>query len=133
VENKESIRMQCFQDFEKAFLFFEKCANKEIYTLLEISGLVQIFDITFEYAWKTIKGYLYEQGIDTNFPREALKEAFNTQIIMDGHVWIDMLEKKNELSHTFNEEVGNNALEIIKNKYYPAVKQVYQYLKGKSI
>jgi nucleotidyltransferase substrate binding protein (TIGR01987 family) len=131
MENKEKRWKQRFQNFEKAFLFFEKAANKDTYTPIEVSGLVQAFEFTFELAWKTIKDYLYEQGIETTFPRAALKEAYNTQIILDGHVWIEMLEKRNELSHTYNEEVANNAVEIIKNKYYPAVKQVYQYLKEK--
>ena len=131
MENKEKRWKQRFQNFEKAFLFFEKAANKDTYTPIEVSGLVQAFEFTFELAWKTIKDYLYEQGIETTFPRAALKEAFNTQIINDGHTWIEMLEKRNELSHTYNEEVANNAVEIIKNKYYPAVLQVYQYLKEK--
>ena len=131
MENKEKRWKQRFQNFEKAFLFFEKAANKDTYTPIEVSGLVQAFEFTFELAWKTIKDYLYEQGIETTFPRVALKEAYNTQIIKDGHIWIEMLEKRNELSHTYNEDVANSAVEIIKNKYYPAVKQVYQYLKEK--
>ena len=131
MENKEIRWKQRFQSFEKAFLFFEKNIEKETYSPLEASGLVHEFESTFELALKTIKDYLYEQGIETTFPRAALKEAFNTQIINDGHTWIEMLEKRNELSHTYNEEVAINAVEIIKNKYYPAVLQVYQYLKEK--
>jgi nucleotidyltransferase substrate binding protein (TIGR01987 family) len=131
MENKEKRWKQRFQSFEKAFLFFEKDLEKESYLPLEISGLVHDYNSAFELAWKTIKDYLYEQGIETTFPRVALKEAFNTQIINDGHTWIEMLEKRNELSHTYNEEVANNAAEIIKNKYYPAIRQVYQYLKEK--
>jgi nucleotidyltransferase substrate binding protein (TIGR01987 family) len=131
MENKEIRWKQRFQSFEKAFLFFEKNIEKETYSPLEASGLVHEFESTFELALKTIKDYLYEQGIETTFPRAALKEAFNTQIINDGHTWIEMLEKRNELSHTYNEEVANNAAEIIKSKYYPAIRQVYQYLTEK--
>jgi nucleotidyltransferase substrate binding protein (TIGR01987 family) len=131
IENKEKRWKQRFQNFEKAFLFFEKAVEQHSYSPIEVSGLVQALEFTFELARKTIKDYLYEQGIETTFPRAALKEAFNTQIIKDGHTWIEMLEKRNELSYTYNEEVANNAVEIIKNKYYPAVHQVYQYLKEK--
>lgn len=120
---------QRFQNFEKAFLFFREAVNKQDYTPIETSGLVQAFEFTFELGWKTIKDYLYEQGIDTRFPREALKEGFHTQIIVDGHIWIQMLEKRNELSHTYNEEVARHAVEIIKNSYYQAIEQVYLYLK----
>lgn len=120
---------QRFENFEKAFLFFESAVEKESYTPIEIGGLVQAFEFTFELGWKTVKDYLEEQGIDTRFPREAIKEGFNTQIVEDGHSWLHMLEKRNELSHTYNESVAKNAVDIIKNRYYPAIRQVYHYFK----
>lgn len=121
---------QRFQNFEKAFMFFEETVKQEFYTPLEISGLVNAFEFTFELGWKTIKDYLYEQGIETNFPREALKKAFETGIIKDGHTWINMLEKRNELSHTYNSIVAEHAVNMIKNTYYDAILQVYQFFKN---
>ena len=123
---------QRFQNFEKAFLFFKSAVEKESYSPIEVGGLVQAFEFTFELGWKTIKDYLYEQGIDTKFPRDTIKEGFNTQIITDGHSWIEMLEKRNELSHTYNETVAEHAIQIIKYRYYKAIEQVYQYFKNKS-
>jgi nucleotidyltransferase substrate binding protein (TIGR01987 family) len=65
------------ENFEKAYLFFESAVEKESYTPIEIGGLVQAFEFTFELGWKTVKDYLEEQGIVTRFPREAIKEGFN--------------------------------------------------------
>lgn len=62
---------QRFQNFEKAFLFFESAVEKESYTPIEIGGLVQAFEFTFELGWKTVKDYLEEQGIVTRFPAYA--------------------------------------------------------------
>ncbi len=131
MENKDVRWKQRFQNFEKAFLFLTEAVEKESYSPIEVGGLVQAFEFTFELGWKTIKDYLYEQGIETAFPKAALKEGFNTQIISDGHVWIEMLERRNELSHTYNHEVAKNAVQVIKHKYYPAIHQVYQYFKQK--
>jgi nucleotidyltransferase substrate binding protein (TIGR01987 family) len=131
MEGKDTRWKQRFQNFEKAFLFFETTVDKESYTPIEIGGLVQAFEFTFELGWKTIKDYLYEQGLNTSYPREAIKEGFQTQIIEDGHTWLHMLEKRNELSHTYNASVAEQAVEIIKHQYYPAIDQVYQFLKGK--
>jgi nucleotidyltransferase substrate binding protein (TIGR01987 family) len=78
-----------------------------------------------------VKDYLEEQGIVIRFPREAIKEGFNTTVIEDGHSWLHMLEKRNELSHTYNETVAKNAVDIIKHRYYPAIKQVYHYFKDR--
>jgi nucleotidyltransferase substrate binding protein (TIGR01987 family) len=131
MEKKDIRWKQRFHNFEKAFLFLTDAVKKTTYTPIEVGGLVQTFEFTFELGWKTIKDYLYEQGIETNFPKAALKEGFSTHIIEDGHIWIDMLEKRNELSHTYNEEVAHNAVEVIKNSYYPAIQQVYNYFKLK--
>jgi len=132
MENKDVRWKQRFQNFEKAFLFFQTTINKETYTPIEVGGLVQAFEFTFELGWKTIKDFLYEQGLTTNFPREAIKEGFQTQIIEDGHTWLHMLEKRNELSHTYNEAVAEQAIDTIKHQYYPAIEQVYHFLKNKN-
>ena len=129
MKDKDIRWKQRFQNFEKAFLFFEETVEKGSYTPLEIGGLVKAFEFTFELGWKTVKDYLYEQGIETKSPRDAIKEGFNSQIILDGHTWIDMMEKRNELSHTYNNEVAQHAEEIIRHTYYPAIDQVYQYFK----
>lgn len=121
---------QRFQNFERAYTFLQNAVDKGEYNPIEIGGLVQAFEFTFELAWKTIKDYLYEQGIEARFPREAIKEAFATQIITDGHTWIEMLEKRNELSHTYNEEVAERAVRLIQGQYFGAIQQVYQYLKA---
>jgi nucleotidyltransferase substrate binding protein (TIGR01987 family) len=128
MENKDVRWKQRFQNFEKAFLFFQTVIDQEIYTPLEVGGLVQAFEFTFELGWKTVKDYLYEQGLTTNYPREAIKQGFQTQIIEDGHIWLHMLEKRNELSHTYNEVVAEHAVDIIKYQYYPAIYQVYLFL-----
>jgi nucleotidyltransferase substrate binding protein (TIGR01987 family) len=131
MQSKDVRWKQRFQNFEKAFLFFQTTIDKETYTPIEVGGLVQAFEFTFELGWKTIKDFLYEQGLTTNFPREAIKEGFQTQIIEDGHTWLHMLEKRNELSHTYNEAVAKQAISTIKYQYYPAIEQVYHFLKNK--
>jgi nucleotidyltransferase substrate binding protein (TIGR01987 family) len=131
MENKDVRWKQRFQNFEKAFLFFQTTVDKDIYTPIEVGGLVQAFEFTFELGWKAVKDFLYEQGLNTSYPREAIKEGFKTEIIKDGHTWLHMLEKRNELSHTYNEAVAEQAIDIIKHQYYPAIEQVYQFLKSK--
>jgi nucleotidyltransferase substrate binding protein (TIGR01987 family) len=131
MENNEVRWKQRFQNFEKAFLFFATAVGKDSYTPIEIGGLVQALEFTFELGWKTIKDFLYLQGLNTNYPREVIKEGFQTRIIENGHAWISMLEKRNELSHTYNQAVAEQAVETIKHQYYPAVEQVYLFFKEK--
>ena len=89
---------------------FQTVVEQGSYSPIEVGVLVQSFEFTFELGLKTIKNYLYEQGIETQYPRQTLKEGFNLQLIEDGHTWIHMLEKRNELSHTNNQEVAHHAV-----------------------
>ncbi|MCX6291443.1 MAG: nucleotidyltransferase substrate binding protein [Bacteroidetes bacterium] len=127
---KKDVRWkQRFRNFEKAFIYFERAVEIEKYSDLEASGLVQAFEFTFELGWKTLKDYLYEMGTVTNFARDTIKESFKGKLIEDGHAWIEMLENRNELSHTYNNKTAKKAVKIIRKKYYPAIRQVYQFLK----
>ncbi|SHK34219.1 nucleotidyltransferase substrate binding protein, HI0074 family [Anaerobranca californiensis DSM 14826] len=120
---------QRYQIFGKAFAQFnEAVLNIEKLNTLEKEGLIQRFEYTFELAWKTMKDYLEANGVNANFPREVIKESFRYGIIEGGEVWMDMLEKRNLLAHTYNEERFNLALEKIKNEYYGGLLQVYKYL-----
>ncbi|MFQ5730059.1 MAG: nucleotidyltransferase substrate binding protein [Waddliaceae bacterium] len=127
--NKDVRWKQRFQNFERSFLFLKKATEMDTLDDLQSAGLVQSFEFTFELAWKTLKDYLEEMGISTIFPREVIKQAFATDLIKDGHIWIDMLDKRNELSHTYNDEQAKKAVDVIKNKYFQAIEQVHLTLK----
>lgn len=122
---------QRFENFEKAFLFLEKATKLGKYDELQAAGLVHSFEFTVELALKTLKDHLDFQGIIVRSPREAIKESFSEQLIEDGHLWIEMLEKRNELTHIYNEEQTQKAVKTICEKYFFGIKQVYLMLKAK--
>jgi len=76
--------------------------------------LIQRFEYTFELAWKTLKDYLEANEVITKFPRDVIKAAFQYELIKDGEVWMDMLEKQNLLAHTYDEKRFNFAIKKIK-------------------
>ena len=63
-----------------------------------------------------MRDYLESTGIDieTITPKNVIKEAFAAKIIIDGEMWIDMLEKRNALAHTYSEITFGKAVEKIK-------------------
>lgn len=95
---------------------------------LEKSGIIQIFEYSFELAWKTLKDYLKEADIEVNFPREVLKTAFSYDMIEDGDTWIDMLEKRNLMSHTYDRKNAELAYLLIKNTYFDKLKNLEEFL-----
>lgn len=124
---------QRFQNFERSFLFLSKSCKLEFYDELQGAGLVQSFEFTFELAWKTLKDYLQNQGLEVQFPREVIKQAFSAQLIEDGAMWIEMLDKRNELTHTYNQEQAQRAVQTIRNHYFPLIEQVYHVMKERCL
>src|SRR5579872_5624048 len=70
---------------------------------LEKEGTIQRFEYTVELAWKTLKDYLEESGVQLTSvtPKSVVKAAFAARLIPDGQLWIDILEKRNLLSHKY--------------------------------
>lgn len=98
---------------------------------LEKEGVVQRFEYTFELAWKTLKDYLVYSGVvlDQITPRKVIKEAFAAKIIDDGQIWIDMLEQRNLMSHTYDSETFEAVFGSISQHYRTALEQVFTWLK----
>ena len=131
MDNLKEIRWkQRFSNFEKAFkLYKEGLENlKDTSTDIEKEGIIQRFEYTFELAWKTLKDYLEYGGIIANLPREIIKQSFSKGLIKDGDVWIDMLEKRNLIAHTYDEKNFKLVFDLIKDKYFKAINQVFDYL-----
>lgn len=130
--DKEIRWRQRFQNFEKSFLFLKESCKQSQYNRLEVGGLVKAFDSSFELAWKTLKDFFEAQGQVVKYPREVLKYAFEKEVIQNGHLWIEMLDKRNELSHTYNQSQIDKAVKVIKETYFPGIETVYQYLKAEN-
>jgi len=87
---------------------------------LEKQGLIQGFEFTHELAWNVLKDYLEHEGIQGLVgSRSAVREAFKRGLITDGEAWMDMLEKRNLSSHTYNIEVAIELVSAIRDSYYP--------------
>ena len=94
-------------------------------------ALIKAFEMTFELSWKTIKDYLKYNGIDVKLPREVIKQAFTNDIITDGQLWIDMLEDRNLMAHTYDEVRALKAVNHICQRYMVGLEQLHQYLSAK--
>lgn len=119
---------QRFSNYKKATAQLTEFIEKGELNKFEIQGLIQCFEYTFELAWKTMKDYLEKEGFDVKSPRAAIQTAFQIQLIKDGHTWIDALEKRNLMSHTYDEEIAKEVEELIRKHYYPIIKELHSKL-----
>lgn len=124
---------QRFGNFSKAIAQLTEFIEKPELNKFEMQGLVQCFEYTFELAWKTAKDYLTNQGFDVRSPRQTIQTAFQIGLVTDGHGWIDALEKRNLMAHTYDERTAQEAERLIREKYYPLLRALHSVLKNEGI
>lgn len=135
MDSDETRWKQRFRQFEKASQLLFEAAEKPLSELneLERDGMIQRFEYTFELMWKVLKDLLFYEGFDVKSPREVLRQAFVSEYLNedDTETALDALNKRNLLSHTYEEAIAIEAIMQIKNNYVPMLKQFCNTLKEK--
>jgi nucleotidyltransferase substrate binding protein (TIGR01987 family) len=100
---------------------------------LEQQGLIQGFECTHELAWNVLKDYLEMEGIQGLVgSRSTVREAFKRGLVDNGEVWMDMIEKRNLSSHTYNQPVADALAAAIVDRYYEAFLKLHQRFVGEA-
>jgi nucleotidyltransferase substrate binding protein (TIGR01987 family) len=129
-ELKEIRWRQRFENLRHAWSLFDEGARREKLNRLEKEGLIQRFEYTFELAWKTMKDYLEGKGVDAAYPREVIKEAFSYGLLSDGDIWIEMLDRRNLLSHTYDEKTFEVAYALATGPFHTAIGELMARLES---
>ena len=113
--------MKKYENFIKAYNNLSETSDLEPpYNTVTLTGLVGLFEITFEQAWKMIKEILdyhgYGEGASGS-PRIVLKTAYGAGMINDEEAWLDMLYDRNNVAHSYNENVALGIVKNTKEKY----------------
>lgn len=100
----------------------------------EADGLIQRFEFTFELAWKLMKSYADYQGTDKEImgSRDAIRWAFENKLIEDSDVWIEMIKRRNDTSHTYDEDIATEVVRIVKDVYFQEFVGLYDKMKSLS-
>lgn len=113
--------MKKFENFCKALNnLSEGAALNEPYTIVEQTGIIGLFEICFEQAWKLMKQVLEEHGRfeeKIGSPRAIIKVAYQCEMINDCEAWLELLEARNILAHTYSDEQALNVIRKLKSDY----------------
>lgn len=129
--NLKDIRWrQRFANFEKAYRQFELVRKEDTeHNPIFRAALIQTFEFLFELAWKTMKDKLESEGFVVKNPRETIQQALQSNYINNGEFWIRAMDTRNDLSHTYDEAMSEEAEKKIREQYAPLFTGLYEYLK----
>lgn len=137
MQSQEIRWIQRANSFEKALGRLRaavKLAEQRELSDLEAQGLIQGFEYTHELAWKTLKNFLEAQGMLNLYgSRDTTRAAFRNGLIENGEVWMDMVDKRNLTSHTYDEKTAAQVVMTIRNAYFAEFEKLlvrFQQLKA---
>ncbi len=121
-KNKDIRWVQRFSNYQSALSQLKDAVelyNERELSLIEKQGMIQAFEFTHELAWKVLKDYLeYQSAINVRGSRDAVKESFKIELINNGQIWLEMIETRNNTSHTYDKEIAENTVIDIVRKYF---------------
>ena len=107
-----------FNNYQKAFGLLQAAVSlgqTRALTDLEKEGIVQRFEYTWELAWKLLKDYLEHNGVvlDTITPSAVIKAAFAAKLITQAAIWLQALDARNKMSHTYDTKILEDSIAFI--------------------
>jgi nucleotidyltransferase substrate binding protein (TIGR01987 family) len=119
-----------FKNYKRAFVLLREAieAEKEL-NQLEKEGCIQRFEYAFELAWKTMKDFLEGEGLSLPVitPATVIRAAFEARLIQDGQAWMDALDARNKMSHTYDFSKFEQVVNDVSQRYLAAMEALYMF------
>ena len=113
--------MKKFENFCRALTNLHESETKSPpFDAITTAGMVALFEICFEQSWKAIKEILELHGFGERkigSPRMIIKQAFAAGMIDDEELWLEMLTTRNDVAHSYNEEVALKIIDAAQKKF----------------
>lgn len=113
----------------KQYEIFTACLEhmKEIYeyeppyNCVILAGIVGLFRHCFDQAWKLMQAILTAQGFveaQTGSLKQILKLVYSAGMITDEALWLEALQARNNVAHSYNELIALEIVRGAKERYY---------------
>ena len=113
----EQIRLKK-ENYHHAFMRLQAALRKDAdVDDMYLDATIQRFEFCFELAWKLMKAVLEYEGIEVNSPRSCIREGWKQGLISNAEAWLEMMEKRNLSSHTYDENVAREIYHDVKERY----------------
>lgn len=114
--------MKKFENFCSALINLEEIFKyEEPFDTVVLTGMVGLYEICFEQAWKVMKELLEAHGYAesaTGSPKMILKTAFKAGMIKNEALWLKALQERNNVTHSYNKEIALEIIRQTKTEFY---------------
>ena len=125
--------MKKYDNFCSNLRVLEKASEQDLENEFIISGIIDKFFIQFELGWKLIKELIKYEGrpiAASGSPRMIIKEAYKIYDFFDEDIWLEMLDKRNDLTHIYDGNEAHALAHMIMEKYIPEFKKMEKCIMG---
>lgn len=122
MREKDGFYMRKYENFCSALINLKDIYQyQEPYDNVIMTGLVGLYEICFEQAWKMMKEILEKHGYNgavTGSPKSVIKTAYQASMITEEEIWLLALQARNNVVHSYNREVAFDIIEQTKKFFY---------------
>ena len=124
--------MRKLENFCRALKNLQEIRNyREPYDTVTLTGMVALYQICFEQAWKAAKEALEASGYGegkTGSPKQILKTAYGAGMIQEEEIWLSALAARNNAANTYNEAIALELVRDTKERYLPMFERLREVL-----
>ena len=122
IEKEGGFCMRKYENFCNALSNMKDIYNyEEPYDNVVLTGLVGLYEITFEQSWKMMKKscrIMDMKKVQTGSPKIILKTAYKAGMIKDEELWLRALQARNNVTHSYNRKIAMGDYYAGKNRSF---------------
>jgi len=112
------------EDFQKTIERLEEVLKLKKTEIIRDSAIKR-FELCFDLAWKSIKNFAKDEGVECYSPKECLKVAFQLKLIEHDERWLKMLDDRNLVVHLYKEEMAEKVYQKLP-EYLKMLKALFE-------
>lgn len=118
---------QALDHFNNALAQLEEALTLSVEDTRDRDAIILRFQLSYETCWKALKHCLYShEAIEANSPKSAIKSAYQQGWLGSNEtLWLSMIEDRNLIVHTYNEDQAQRIYEHVKN-YATALREAHR-------
>jgi len=111
--SKRSTNNFVLEDFKKAIKRLEEVLKVKRTPVVRDSAIKR-FELCFDLAWKSVKNFAKEKGLECYSPRDCFKTAFQLGLIKHDKRWLEMIKDRNLTAHLYKEAQAEKVYKKLK-------------------